>query len=205
MKEIFCGSCGFQNSTENNFCTNCGGKLIKIVESNSKDTNKSPSKRRKNVNVKIQTKNEPQIIVSEILDVPKENSSYKGYYIFFAAVLLMIYFFSGPKSSIRHNMDGSVSSSLSHNQLEAYSMTQIFVKNRLKSPSTVDFPTLALKCVVSEADSTFKVISYVDSQNGFGATIRTHFQAILKYNGGDIYDISNWQLIDIYWPESENQ
>lgn len=77
----------------------------------------------------------------------------------------------------------------------AYIISQDCVKNKLKSPSTADFPFSDYK---SEVDSNNYIIqSYVDSQNGFGATIRSDWQVKLKYIGGDQADPNSWQLIDV--------
>lgn len=73
----------------------------------------------------------------------------------------------------------------------AYIMSQDFLKERLKSPATADFPWQPERNIYN-GDSTFSISSYVDSQNGFGALIRTKYSAILKYNGND-----SWSLIDI--------
>ena len=43
----------------------------------------------------------------------------------------------------------------------------------------------------------YKVVSYVDSQNSFGAQIRSEYSVILSYNGGDWADINNWTLNEL--------
>ncbi|MCE0853883.1 hypothetical protein LU689_28660 [Pseudomonas asiatica] len=69
------------------------------------------------------------------------------------------------------------------NSSMAYVMSQEFVKQRLKSPASADFPYLNNRDVMSVAnhDCTFYVSSYVDAQNGFGAKIRTYYKATMKY------------------------
>lgn len=59
-----------------------------------------------------------------------------------------------------------------------------YVQTRLKSPSTADFPLLDMRYAMLEC-GVWSVRSYVDSQNTFGATIRTNFTAIVerKANG----------------------
>lgn len=73
---------------------------------------------------------------------------------------------------------------------------QDFVRNRLNSPATADFPFLDRE-VRSEGNETYFVISYVDSQNGFGATIRSDFNCRIRYAGGEDADIRNWELVDL--------
>lgn len=59
-----------------------------------------------------------------------------------------------------------------------------FVKDNLKSPSTADFPSLV--GLVKQVDTkTYEVNSYVDSQNSFGAMLRTNFYCKVKYAGND--------------------
>jgi hypothetical protein len=74
---------------------------------------------------------------------------------------------------------------------EAYIISQHFVEARLKSPSTADFPTFpdAYKIV---NDSVFVIQGHVDSQNSFGAMIRTNYITTLSYKGGDWADWNNW-------------
>jgi hypothetical protein len=50
-----------------------------------------------------------------------------------------------------------------------------FVEKRLKAPSTADFASFDRQTVESRSDGHFVVSSYVDSQNSFGAKIRTDY------------------------------
>jgi len=64
-----------------------------------------------------------------------------------------------------------------------------FMKQRLKSPATADFPNYySDTSTVTGEGPTYRVNSYVDSQNSFGANIRTGFTCVVT----DIGD--NWQL-----------
>lgn len=76
---------------------------------------------------------------------------------------------------------------------DAYVMSQQFLKKRLKSPSSADFPFdydgLFTKYI---GDSTFVIAAYVDSQNSFGAMLRTNYNATVKNTDGD-----NWKLIEL--------
>ena len=65
----------------------------------------------------------------------------------------------------------------------------------LKSPST------------SKVDPTnpnlFEVSSYIDSQNGFGAMIRTYWSMKLEYTGADdqgsVETDANWKVVEFIW------
>ena len=56
-------------------------------------------------------------------------------------------------------------------------MSQDYVKNVLKSPSTAKFPNITGWKFHKDKEEII-IQSYVDSQNGFGATIRSEFQIV---------------------------
>ena len=60
-------------------------------------------------------------------------------------------------------------------KIDLHIQAQQFVLQALKSPSTAKFPTLPYEAV-SLGDGAYRVSSYVDSQNSFGATIRSDWQ-----------------------------
>ncbi|MBU4185805.1 MAG: hypothetical protein KKI12_10040 [Proteobacteria bacterium] len=81
------------------------------------------------------------------------------------------------------------------NKSMAYIMMEDFVKRRLKSPSTAEFPGVfdgKLDHVTSLDGQKYRIVSYVDAQNSFGAQIRTRFI-------GEIQQVSDdqWQLISL--------
>lgn len=79
------------------------------------------------------------------------------------------------------------------NDIDAFVMSQSFVEQRLIAPATAKFPYIGDAYEVTKLDSvTWLVDSYVDSQNGFGAFIRTRYLAKLMYRGND-----RWKLLNI--------
>lgn len=56
------------------------------------------------------------------------------------------------------------------------------VRNRLKSPTSAEFPSWSSFNVRNIGECVFIVSSYVDAQNGFGAQIRSNFMVKLKIN-----------------------
>ena len=73
-----------------------------------------------------------------------------------------------------------------------------YVKNRLRSPSSADFPWIDLdQSVVSTGNETYIVSSYVDAQNAFGATVRNDYVCKIQYTGGERTDQRNWPLVDL--------
>lgn len=70
-----------------------------------------------------------------------------------------------------------------------------FVKQRLKAPSTADFPYGEL--VTDKGNGIYFMNSYVDAQNGFGAMLRNYYTCELQFNGRDWIDENNWNIINI--------
>jgi hypothetical protein len=71
----------------------------------------------------------------------------------------------------------------SDNETSAKIMSEDFVTSYLKSPSTADFPWKA-ESVIREGTG-WRVNSYVDSQNSFGAMIRLHYTCVVENIDGD--------------------
>jgi hypothetical protein len=78
---------------------------------------------------------------------------------------------------------------------EVYIIAKDFAKQRLKAPSTAEFQSSYEVQPVNEGGGQYSISFYVDSQNGFGAMIRTNIIMKLKLTGGDWADINNWELI----------
>jgi hypothetical protein len=78
----------------------------------------------------------------------------------------------------------------------AFVMSQEFVKRNLKAPSTAEFPWITddQVAVSTKADCGFRVIGWVNAQNGFGAQIRSKYVVDLKYLDDEA---GTWQLTDI--------
>ena len=75
----------------------------------------------------------------------------------------------------------------------AYIMMKDFVKEKLKSPSTAVFPSDSYKLHVKPLpNQTYEISSYVDSQNSFGALIRTKFHGRVRKVSS-----SKWALISL--------
>lgn len=68
-------------------------------------------------------------------------------------------------------------------EIAAFVFSQQAVENRLRSPSTADFPGITHRDVAvrSLGDCRHTVIAFVDAQNGFGATVRTYYSTIMEY------------------------
>ncbi|KAA2242826.1 hypothetical protein F0L74_09870 [Chitinophaga agrisoli] len=78
---------------------------------------------------------------------------------------------------------------------EAFTIAKVFVKAKLATPATADFPHVPDR-VDYLGDSLFRIVSYVDAQNRMGATIRTSYGATVHYKGGDWSNVNNWELLN---------
>ncbi len=75
-------------------------------------------------------------------------------------------------------------------KLAAYEAVQNKVLDRLKSPGSAQFPpdptgplySSGDVIIATKGDCHFAISSHVDSQNGFGALLRTRFSADAKYD-----------------------
>lgn len=74
----------------------------------------------------------------------------------------------------------------------AFYMCQEFVSRQLKAPKTADFASMSDSNVSGIGNDTYSVVSYVDSQNSFGAMIRTSYRCKVKYEGDE-----KWRLVDL--------
>lgn len=68
----------------------------------------------------------------------------------------------------------------------AYLQGQYYIKQALVSPATAKFPPLDF-IVHRLNDDRYEVVSYVDSQNSFGALLRSSWNVVFKYQGGKTY------------------
>ncbi len=62
---------------------------------------------------------------------------------------------------------------------DAWICAQIVVSDELKSPNTADFCNYTSAKITNTGGNRYIVKGYVDSENGFGATVRTHFTVTL--------------------------
>jgi len=69
------------------------------------------------------------------------------------------------------------------NSTMAYIMMEDFVKGRLKAPSTAKFPGILdgrSDHISYLGNQKYRINSYVDAQNSFGAMIRTRFSGVIE-------------------------
>ena len=76
---------------------------------------------------------------------------------------------------------------------KVYVISQTFVKRKLTSPSTADFPLLDFE-YNDLGNDKHEITGSVESKNNFNATITNNFNIVLKFNGGDWSDENNWEV-----------
>lgn len=79
-------------------------------------------------------------------------------------------------------------------ELDAFYMSQVFVKRMLVSPSSAKFPWFDESMVMQVGEDTWVINSYVDSQNKFGAMLRTNYIVKIKYLGNKRWELLDWVL-----------
>ncbi|EPG5527376.1 hypothetical protein [Pseudomonas aeruginosa] len=71
------------------------------------------------------------------------------------------------------------------NSTMAFVMSQGFVRQRMKSPETADFPMITspgvrVEYLPKEEGCKHAVLAYVDAQNSFGGTVRNRYFVIME-------------------------
>ena len=84
----------------------------------------------------------------------------------------------------------------SPDKYDAYVMMGKFVKDKLKSPKTAEFESISTITYKNEGD-VWAFVSYVDSQNSFGALIRTNFSIGMRYHSED----DSWGLTTLVFED----
>jgi len=85
------------------------------------------------------------------------------------------------------------------NRLGAYVSAQWYVEQRLKAPSTAKFGACvttdtAEYCTKYLGNQHYRVATYVDAQNAFGAMIRTHFVCVMKQTADDYFELESLEF-----------
>lgn len=89
---------------------------------------------------------------------------------------------SGSSSSLSSNSGSSYSRTLSTSDpefVDVWICAKDLVQSNLKAPKTAKFPSQYDIMITSLGGSDYRILGYVDSQNGFGAMIRSNFIATL--------------------------
>jgi hypothetical protein len=110
------------------------------------------------------------------------------------AIWLPIFAPKPPQKSPASRPDGAASERI------ALRYMQDFVRDRLKAPSTAEFPGGMFDNfsghVTSEDRGTYRIASYVDSQNSFGAMLRTHYSGRIRIEPNGEWTLLELDLMD---------
>lgn len=81
-------------------------------------------------------------------------------------------------------------------EITAQVMCENWVSDQLRSPGSADFEPSPNQQVVEVNASTYRVTAYVDSQNGFGAMLRSNYVCVVKMVDPGNPD-GDWTLVDL--------
>lgn len=78
------------------------------------------------------------------------------------------------------------------NETTAFVASQSLIKKQLHAPTTAKFPwsSISSKAI---GDCKYRVVSHLDSQNGFGAMIRTNYTMVLFHDPA----LDTWTILDV--------
>lgn len=82
-----------------------------------------------------------------------------------------------------------------HDGVSAQLACQRFVSSRLKAPSTASFAPFEELSISESGDSKFVVSGWVDSQNSFGAKLRTPYLCSVQFVGTRV-ELLNLQIVE---------
>jgi hypothetical protein len=72
-------------------------------------------------------------------------------------------------------------------------MIQADVRRELRPPATADFPARYGQGTGHIGDCIYRVVGDVDSENGFGATLRETFLGRIEY----FPDVGSWRTLEL--------
>lgn len=104
------------------------------------------------------------------------------------AVFIILFLWKCGCSGKNERNYGDKSTSQTSSKFLAYNYAEDFVEKRLKSPSTAQFPGVLEKDKHIEelGNHKYKITSWVDSQNGFGAMIRSRFSCTIIFDNNSV-------------------
>lgn len=121
---------------------------------------------------------------------PNDKAQYGGYVVLaLVGIVLYLVFaqFFGSDSSSSKRPKEDVGDALT-----AFVMSQEFVEEKLVAPGTAKFPYFDPSMATQVDKNTWIISSYVDSQNRFGALVRTKYRAKMQYIGNN-----QWKILDL--------
>lgn len=103
-----------------------------------------------------------------------------------AAVLLGLIVVGWISSALSGDSESKTPAASTGDKYGAFVVCQDQVSALLKSPSSAEFASIS-DSTVNGGGGTWRIISYVDSQNGFGAMLRTEWSCDVEHVTGQQY------------------
>ena len=78
-------------------------------------------------------------------------------------------------------------------------MMQKFVKDRIKAPGSAEFPGMfsgERQTVTKLPDHKYRIRSWVDSHNSFGALLRMHYVGVVQQTGDLSWRLESLEFIE---------
>jgi len=97
--------------------------------------------------------------------------------------------------SIISSLGGDSEPKPEHDEAAAAIRAQYYVQEQLKSPGSAKFAPGGQQMVLHLGDGRYLVEAWVDSQNSFGALIRTEYSCNLKYIGDDKWELEDLEFV----------
>ena len=110
-------------------------------------------------------------------------------------LVIAVLFFVLIKSCFSTSPEEDKRAQLNDLKIKALVYSHSCIKEKLKAPASADFPS-DLKAVSHLNDSIFIINSYVDSQNSFGAMIRTKYTCKITIIDEDHYRCDDVLLLE---------
>ncbi len=83
------------------------------------------------------------------------------------------------------------------NSIAAYNRATQYVTAQLRSPSSADYPSVFTRQgrhTTPLGQQRYRIRSYVEAQNAFGAVVRTNFDVVVKQTGADAWTLESLVL-----------
>ena len=130
-------------------------------------------------------------------DLDKDSKNILRFFIYSAIAIFILWYFFVKKDAIPYNSTnyGNTQLAASSEKLPdtttAYLVAQQLMNNRLNSPEFRSTPVVFVK---NDNDSTYKILSFVYTQNDRGIKFKNNFTIRMQYRGGDETNPTNWLL-----------
>jgi len=134
---------------------------------------------------------QPKPVVSQT-PIPQKKNSHTTLYVILISALVII--FCGGIAYLVDKSGGSNNNAAS--PYNAKYECEVFVKDRLKAPSTAKFSNEQAYTLQTQTDA-FQVTGDVDAQNGFGAMLRNSFTCDVRRVSVDSSGGEEWNLINL--------